>query len=281
MLSGYENISGKDNTFVGNLTGEYNIDGSANVNLGAFAGRHNEYGVGNVNLGFYSGNKNESNSNTMIGAHAGENNINGEGNTIVGYSAGWNSDGFMNVYIGNNAGASATGNHKLYIDNGDRPNPLIGGNFSERSVGINRMPLTYTLEVGGSIWANGSTITAGAVTWSDARYKKEVTPLSGSLEKIIRVNGVSYEWQRSEFPDLNFPEGTQIGVIAQDIESIIPELVYTDPTGYKSVSYEKFTPLLIEAVKEQQLIIERQQSEIELIKAELEAIKALIANSGK
>jgi hypothetical protein len=85
------------------------------------------------------------------------------------------------------------------------------------------------------------------------------------------MQGVRYNWRQTEFPELNFSEGEQIGLIAQDLEKILPELVTTGPDGYKSVSYEKLTPVLIEAVKEQ-------QKEIEYLKAELEEIKALLTN---
>ncbi|MBE0673170.1 MAG: tail fiber domain-containing protein [Bacteroidales bacterium] len=281
MSSGYGNISGSDNTFVGNFSGESNVDGVENVSLGAFSGRANLSGWHNVFAGFYSGNKNLAGSNTFVGSYSGSENVNGESNTIIGNGAGKNSDGSYNVFLGNMAGASVLGNNKLVIDNADRASPLIGGDFAARRVGINRTPVTYTLEVGGTIWANGSTITAGVAVWSDERYKKEITPLAGSLDKILKVEGVSFEWRRSEYPDLNFPEGKQIGVIAQDIEMIFPELIHTDPSGYKSVSYEKLTPILVEAVREQQKIIEKQQGELDIIKAELEAIKALVINSGK
>lgn len=128
--------------------------------------------------------------------------------------------------------------------------------FNTNRVGIMRSPTSYTLEVGGTIWANGSTISAGSAVWSDARYKYAIVPLSGALDDVMRMEGVRYQWKRSEFPDLKFPEGEQIGVIAQDIEQIVPQVVYTGPDGYKSVSYEKLVPILIEAVKDQQKQIE-------------------------
>jgi hypothetical protein len=129
---------------------------------------------------------------------------------------------------------------------------LVTMDFNTNRMGIMRSPTSYTLEVGGTIWANGSTISAGSTVWSDARYKYDIIPLSGSLEDVLKMEGVRYQWRRSEFPDLNFPEGEQIGVIAQEMEKIVPQVVYTGPDGYKSVSYEKLVPVLIEAIKEQQ-----------------------------
>ena len=62
-------------------------------------------------------------------------------------------------------------------------------------------------------------------------------------------------------------------MIAQDLEKILPELVFTGPDGYKSVSYEKLTPVLIEAIKEQ-------QKQIETLKTELAQIKVLLNKEG-
>jgi hypothetical protein len=142
---------------------------------------------------------------------------------------------------------------------------LIGGDFSSDKVGINRMPTTYTLEVGGTIWANGASISAGAFTWSDVRYKKNIVTIDSSLSKVCNMRGVYYDWKSDKFKDKNFPGGKQIGVIAQEVEKIYPELVTTDKDGYKTVSYEKITPILIEAIKEQQKLIEAQQLKINTI----------------
>jgi len=84
--------------------------------------------------------------------------------------------------------------------------------------------------------------------------------------------GVSYEWKREEYPDKEFAEGKQIGVIAQEVESVIPEAVHTDAQGYKAVSLERLTPVLIEAVKEQQAQIELLKAEIELLKREIKGL---------
>ena len=83
---------------------------------------------------------------------------------------------------------------------------------------------------------------------------------------MLLLNGVSYDWRTSEFSEDNYSNGRQIGVIAQDVEKIVPEIVSSDENGYKSVDYSKLAPLLIEAVKEQQKQIEELKSEIEKLK---------------
>jgi hypothetical protein len=81
---------------------------------------------------------------------------------------------------------------------------------------------------------------------------------------------VSYRWKKNEFPELKFPDGQQIGLVAQDVEKVLPEVVLTDSEGYKSIDYAKLTPLLIEAVKTQQQQIEAQQQQIDRLQEMLE-----------
>ena len=70
------------------------------------------------------------------------------------------------------------------------------------------------------------------------------------------MKGVEYEWKKEKFPGKGFPQGKQIGLIAQDVEETLPEVVATGSDGYKSISYEKIVPVLIEAIKEQNKRIE-------------------------
>ena len=64
--------------------------------------------------------------------------------------------------------------------------------------------------------------------------------------------GVSYQWRTEDYPGHGFREGTQLGLIAQEVEKVLPEVVVHGPDGYKAVDYQKLVPVLIEAVKEQQ-----------------------------
>ncbi|MFA6514634.1 MAG: tail fiber domain-containing protein [Patescibacteria group bacterium] len=110
----------------------------------------------------------------------------------------------------------------------------------------------------GNLTVNGASVTANSFIYSDARLKENITPLSNSLEKIQKMNGVSFDWKKNGAHD--------IGVIAQNIEAVTPELVYTDENGIKSVKYANMVALLIEAVKEQQLEIDSLKAEINLLK---------------
>lgn len=131
--------------------------------------------------------------------------------------------------------------------------------FVENQLGVGYLtnPGAYSLYVNGTAWANGG--------WfgSDARWKENVTPIEGALAKVLRLDGVTYDFRHSEYPEMRFPGGTQIGFIAQAVEQVVPELVVTNSDGYKGIAYQNMTPLLVEAIKEQQREIERLRAIVE------------------
>jgi archaellum component FlaC len=98
-----------------------------------------------------------------------------------------------------------------------------------------------TLTSGGDVTFSGDVNSS-----SDIKLKTNIKTLTNSLEKVLSMRGV-------EFDRIDL-EGNphQIGVIAQEIEEVIPELVYEDAGGTKSVAYGKITAVLIEAIKDQQ-----------------------------
>lgn len=99
---------------------------------------------------------------------------------------------------------------------------------------------------------------------SDARYKKQISPLQNPLQKIMSIKGVEYFMRRDEFPAKHFDTKLQVGLIAQDVEKVLPQAVQTDNEGYKSVDYAKLVPLLVEGMKEQQGLIASQQKQIDI-----------------
>ncbi len=80
---------------------------------------------------------------------------------------------------------------------------------------------------------------------SDRRLKRDFSPLSSSLGKLINLNGYHYYWK-----DKERDQSLQTGLIAQDVEALFPELVQTDDKGFKSLNYTGLIPHLIESVKE-------------------------------
>ncbi len=114
----------------------------------------------------------------------------------------------------------------------------------------------YGLFVNGSIWANGTTYA------SDERFKQNITSIQSPLQKLLLLKGVEYEMRTGEFSKNNFLTGRQMGLLAQNVEKIVPEAVQ-EKDGYKGVDYARLVPLLIESIKEQNKKMEEQQKQID------------------
>jgi len=89
-----------------------------------------------------------------------------------------------------------------------------------------------------------------AYSSSDKNWKKNIKNIDSPLEKISQISGVEFDWIEDE--PFHGNKGHDVGVIAQEIELIIPEAVQTRESGMKAVQYDKIIPLLIESIKEQQ-----------------------------
>jgi hypothetical protein len=272
---------GDANTFVGANAGLHNTEGGANVFLGNIAGYENTLGGSNTFLGNYAGSANTTGDfNTFIGSHAGRDNISGQENVFVGRATGLGiTTGNRNIFLGHEAGSysetatgnisigfqagvSERGNNKLYLENSSSESPLIFGDFEQDQVVINGNASlntnNRTLFVNGSIGASSPFNND-----SDRRLKTNINVVSDALDKVLRLRGVHFEWidQREE--------GTRLGFIAQEVETILPEVIDHKNDQY-TMQYAPVAALLVEAVKEQ-------QTQIEVLKAENKALTAKIA----
>ena len=84
---------------------------------------------------------------------------------------------------------------------------------------------------------------------SDIRLKENIQPIQNALEKVESISGNTYDW-KAGYEEIHSHKGNDVGVIAQEIEEILPQIVTNRDNGYKAVQYEKIVPLLIEAIKE-------------------------------
>ena len=107
------------------------------------------------------------------------------------------------------------------------------------------------MDITGALTATGD-ITA--YYSSDKRLKTNIHSIESPLEKICKIGGYTFDWR--EEPGVHTNKGRDIGVIAQEIEEVLPEVVVTRDNGYKAVRYEKIVALLIECIKEQQVQID-------------------------
>ena len=110
---------------------------------------------------------------------------------------------------------------------------------------------------------NGDILAIQVHSSSDERFKKNINTVDNAISMVQELRGVTYDFRTEEFADKNFPKYNQLGFIAQEVEAVIPQVVRTDSEGYKAVDYAKITALLTQAIKEQQDIIDAQQTKIE------------------
>jgi uncharacterized protein with HEPN domain len=92
--------------------------------------------------------------------------------------------------------------------------------------------------------------------------KENITRIDNALEKVKSIGGYTFDWKSEHFEDHGF-EGTDVGVIAQEIEEVFPELVQTRENGYKAVKYDKLVSVLIEGIKELTKQVEYLKTKIE------------------
>jgi hypothetical protein len=133
--------------------------------------------------------------------------------------------------------------------------------YTSGNVGVG---YSATTSLQAKVDVNGSVRASSYVTVSDGTLKERIKTIDSGLEKILSLRGVQYRFKKTEGLDL--PQGHQIGFIAQEVERIVPDAVFTDASGLKGVDYNKIIPVLVEAIKEQQIQIKRLSDQLELAK---------------
>jgi len=264
---------GTNNTFVGVDAGNFTTTGAGmNTGIGYEALYSTTYADNNTAAGYQALYSNSSGYyNTAIGSGALYNNTEGLQNTAIGKNSGfYNTTGSENIFIGYKAGpASGRGGLTNAIAIGSnakayQSNTLILGGVGMYAVkvGIGEEEPSNIL----TIEQNSATdpIADAWTQYSSRRWKTNIRPIQGALDKVERLTGVYYDWKADGKHD--------IGLVAEDVGQVVPEIVAYENNGVdaKSVDYARLTALLIEAVKEQQAQIQTLKFEIERLSARLE-----------
>lgn len=194
-------------------------------------------------------------------------------------------DGDNFTRVCSNGGSDGIAMGQIHGDNTNTIQAYIDGHWADRSsyaggccnalliqpdvgvVGIGLSNPSYTLHVNGRIKSNGINET------SDVRLKKNFKPLENALEKTLRLEGVTYEWRTDEFPDMKLESGVQMGLIAQEVEKVLPWIVSTDNEGYKSMEYGHLVALLVEAIKDLNEEIKCKDQALEQYKGKLDEMQ--------
>lgn len=240
------------------------VTGAANTAVGSYSMLSTNSGTNNSALGTNSLINNTVGSyNTAIGVSALSGITTGSYNTAIGYYAGQsgtntNGSGAITLIGANtNANLSAANSGNVYMT-------AIGAGASVSSVNTvvlgrasDNVVIGQTSSGPQQFYVNGTAGgTSAYATSSDIRFKTNIRPLESAMDILKNLQGVSYEFNQTAFPERKFETGRQIGFIAQQIEPYVPEVVRTDLLGYKSVQYSQLMPMVVEALKEHQSILQ-------------------------
>ena len=206
-------------------------------------------------------------NNSAFGENAGRSLTEGSNNVLLGYSA---------------ATSSATGSNQIVIGSsatGQADNSVVLGNASVTAVYMAQDgdAVVYAGGIGPDTdtdlvtFANDAITINGDLTLaSDARLKSNILSLGATLSKLLKIDGKRYTFKESG--------KESVGVLAQEIQEVFPELVKTNKEGLLSVNYQGLIPVLINAVKEQQQTLETVQKEKADLEARIQKLEAVILN---
>ena len=269
---------GNYNVCVGDEAGTAVTTGDANIYIGFQAGDAATTGGDNVAIGYDAlTTMSTAASNTVVGAYAGDAINTGHQNTLIGHQAGTDlTTGAQNTFLGKNAGDDVTDgaeNTLVGFNAAAHSTALTTGDFNvhlgiytsassadaqtETVIGYNGQgkgnTTGFIINNGGVYQGNNS---ADWSTTSDRRIKKNIEDNEQGLDIINNIRVRNFEY-RTEDEITEVPpsaaietEGVQLGVIAQEIEEVLPEVVNEESTGVKSVNSGNLTWYLVNAVKE-------------------------------
>lgn len=278
VVSLASNVSGRDNTSIGyasmyqNLTGIHNTSigvqalymntsGSENVAIGRDANFSNTTGRWNTGVGVDAIPGVETGSgNTGVGGESGytedlaNQNVTGSNNTWVGYQSGPSSPAQHSGVIGVGYRAKTSKNNQAVIGSTQIVETLLHGN-----VGINVDNPAATLVVNG----DAMNLTGAWDVYSDVRLKKDVEPYQNGLEVVIRLKPVKYKYNGLEGLD---SANTQVGLIAQDVEVVVPEMISRhdgmDLEQVRTMSTQALPYILVNAIQQLNARVEQLEAQL-------------------
>ena len=174
----------------------------------------------------------------------------------------------------NEAFLGTSSNHPLRILTNNSVRMQISANGN---IGIGTISPNFPLEVIGDAYISGDLTVA-----SDLIVKRNIQPIQQALSMINAMNPVQYYYKNDEFPNMKFSQNKKLGLIAQELEVILPNLVSSAGTAkninnevvsVKSINYLELIPLLVKAVQEQQNEIDLKNNELSSIRDEVNLLK--------
>lgn len=309
-FAGRLNSSGFSNSFFGSFSGAVNTTGSQNSFFGTAAGESNSRALNNSFFGFESGKSNTTGAaNSFFGSASGQENTTGSDNSFFGVNTGrGNTTGERNSFFGRLTGRfTTTGSDNTAAGFGAGNTNITGSNLTliGANSNVSADGLTFATALGaGAVVSSSSTIQLGRANGSDTvnlsgklrliglgtagatalcrnasneiascsssiRYKSNVVDFMPGLSLIKQLRPVSFNWTAGGMPDL--------GLVAEEVAEAEPLLVSRNETGeVEGVKHDRVGVVLVNAVNEQQLLIEAQGEMIKKLQTEISALRNLL-----
>jgi predicted small metal-binding protein len=133
----------------------------------------------------------------------------------------------------------------------------------------------YRMRINGSLYCDGN-----VVAYSDVRKKKNIITIDNALDKVLQLRGVYYERIESKVDERDdLYKGRQLGMIAQEVQEIIPEVVsYAKEIDQYGLDYPKMVGLLVEGIKDQHSIVKTQEETINNMQKDIDMLKEMVYN---
>ncbi|MGH9862363.1 MAG: tail fiber domain-containing protein [Candidatus Acidiferrales bacterium] len=190
-------------------------------------------------------------------------------------------------------------NEGLFLNHNAAVNVIIadgGGNVMIGTSGVvaERLRVSGDIRIGtgttGCVKDNDADILTGTCS-SDARLKRDIEPFPPMLERVVQLTPVHFYWRAAEYPERTLGTSRSYGLVAQDVEQVMPELVTQDQEGFKAVRYSQLPLLMLQALKELKAENDHLRKELEsqlsaqavalaALRAELEEIQQVLAQVG-
>jgi hypothetical protein len=265
-----KNTTGTFNTALGFVAMLENNTGSGNTGIGNSVMRNmGTASSNNTAMGYNASNQLAGDNNTALGTWALYNVTTGSNNTAVGYYAGYTDNITASAATVSNStaiGAYAQITNSNTISLGSANGALA------TNVGIGTAAPTSKLYVNGTVAATGAYVNA-----SDARLKKDIRPVQDALAKMKALRGITFNWNQEAAKqiDLSIDSLNHYGFIAQEVEQVLPQVVRTATDSFhtKTVAYTDIIPVLTEAMKQGQQMVENLQQEHKALQQQLQLLQ--------
>ena len=149
--------------------------------------------------------------------------------------------------------------------------PVLTSDLMNRRVGIGTENPTHSLHVEGEVASRGS------ISLSDARCKTNIDHIQDPMAKLMQLRGVSFNWEKNALTGANPPEEKRYGYLAQEVATVLPELVSTDDQGRQSISYDSLIPILSEGLKAQESKLASLEKEVATKQEHIVALEQRLA----